>query len=87
MDIKCIKCGEPWAIDSLHDAVAEGLHESFAAARDAFYKQGCTALGERCGTAIDAGQSNALSEVYALLGDDIDGTASFLEDAGYLGLL
>lgn len=87
MDIRCPHCAEPWDLDSLHDAVDEGLHEDFAAARKAFTVHGCKAFDTSHGELIDAGRRNLISEVYALSGDDIDGAASDLEDAEFLGLI
>ena len=76
MDIKCHKCGEPWDMDSLHDA--EGY--TYAQARDMFYKVGCelwTSHGD-----MGTENSDILAELQDLMGDDVDGLASLTEDFG-----
>lgn len=96
-DIYCPRCGEAFALDEFHEYVNEpvpgGLtrFESFKQVKDFFYARGCGVLlnGKPCkagdeGSKTRAAYSSALSE---LLGDDVDGIASELEDAEYLGLL
>lgn len=86
MDIYCGKCGEPVAIDYLHDvADDEGL--TFAQVRANFQREGCTAIFARCSetnTDTDSRygltRGEAASALYDILGDDIDGAASMLED-------
>jgi hypothetical protein len=46
---------------------------------------GDTATKKTCVPA-DRGKSNIVSEVYDLLGDDMDGAAAMLEDAELMGL-
>ena len=83
-DIYC-KCGEPWDVDSLHD-LSDEQKCSFDTARQMFREQGCKAFGSSCSnTNPAAGEIIALAD--ELMGDDIDGVVSFLEDAHYLGLL
>jgi len=77
MDIYCSKCGEPWDIDCLHDS---SEHNTFQAARKAFYRDGCAAIwGDKC-TASDSLRTRAAGVLQELLGDDIDGLASEMED-------
>lgn len=80
MDIKCVKCGEPWDMSELHemgDWVGEEL--SYSDARERFYATGCEAFGSKHGDGkADAG----IGVLYDLLGDDVDGAASLMEDLG-----
>ena len=76
MDIYCRNCGEPWDNDSIHEeAQIYGL--SYAEVAKDFRRNGCSALGSRCST-NDADPTVALA--YELMGDDMDGAASILED-------
>lgn len=98
MDIRCVKCGEPWDLDSLHDQVdpkarngqKDGfggkLYSSFSAARKAFYRDGCELFGASHGP-IDPEKGAVVAALQDLAGDDIDGLASDIEDAEALGLL
>jgi hypothetical protein len=95
MDILCPKCGEPWDIYELGEqarevAEWEGAHyeDVYKALRREFSRKGCEAFeGGRCSEPLDKGRSALISEVYGLLGDDMDGAAAMLEDAELLGLL
>ena len=93
MDIRCPICSEPWDLDTLHDEVTERFDDQarsetpyedlFGQVRRDFSRQGCEALGSRhAQTTADP----IVSEIYALMGDDLDGAASLLEDAEALGL-
>jgi hypothetical protein len=90
VDIRCPRCAEPWDLDSLHEVVADGDFPDFNAARKAFTSKGCgvafASWGVRC-EADTTGRSAIISALAALAGDDVDGFASDLEDAEYLGLL
>lgn len=88
MDIYCVKCGEPWEIDYLHD-VADELGSTFNAVRQGFSRRGCEALGASHGDMGQIGATRALyaSALFDLMGDDIDGIASELDDAMALGFL
>lgn len=59
-----------------------------------FRKRGCKAMVNGFGPQSSCvpqpgteGRSAVIAEVYELLGDDMDGAASFLEDAENMGLL
>ena len=80
MDLRCIKCGEPWEMDYLHE-VAKEQGSTFARVADRFAVKGCEALG---GTHNDFDYENgpAVAAIYDLLGDDIDGAAALIEDFG-----
>ena len=86
MDIYCVRCCEPWGMDELHYR-AEEIAGTFATVRDDFYSRGCEALGEAKCERVDAlGEDGKLSKGVAmsalidLLGDDIDGIASMMDD-------
>ena len=101
MDVYCVKCGEPWEIDSLHEEVAARADmghpmATFNVVRDDFYSLGCAALDtafgsvdcEPQGTLNGDGRlsaSAAMGVLTELLGDDIDGVASMMDDylSGY----
>jgi len=81
MDIYCPRCSEPWDIDELHTAVEEGYAADYDDARRTFYADGCGPLfgGPLCreNRTLKSEASLALADV---LGGDIDGVASMLED-------
>lgn len=76
MDIYCPVCGEPWAVDELHAVPGE----AFEAARRRFRAEGCAVFGSRHNTPIDADTAARSAALFSLLGDDIDGIASLMED-------
>lgn len=95
MNIYCKHCGEPWDLYELHEvADATGNYENlrpFAEARALFYIHGCGVFQNfppsNC-TAAPIVPRESLAAVDALqdlLGDDVDGLASMLEDARYMG--
>lgn len=75
MDIKCPICREPFDLDELHDVPGSTFDEAYAA----FTRSGCGVVfndGKSCGTR----RQHDLDAVYELLGDDVDGAASIIED-------
>lgn len=90
MDIRCPKCGEPWDFDTLHDAAEEQESTYDKVAAD-FRSRGCAALGwgscsepsEETDRHYGLRPQDAASALYDLLGDDMDGAASMLEDMGF----
>lgn len=84
MDIKCPVCREPWDIDSLHDVADE--FGSFDATYRIFRTQGCGVAFASWGNqhctreARNDAKSDALFALAELLGDDVDGYASMIED-------
>jgi len=90
MDLYCPRrgCGEPIENDSLHDAVEDGLYPNYRAAAAAFRSEGCTAIGYVHSKGNDNDMRTlAMDAMYDLLGDDMDGAASMMDDLEYLGLL
>lgn len=90
MDIFCTTCGEPWAVDSLHDAVDEGNASDYQDARMIFFSSGCGTLFNRrpCERPETGGpaamRANVTAALLDVLGDDLDGLASELEDAAFM---
>ena len=86
MDIYCPRCSEPWDMAELHAAVEEGYAADYDDARRTFFADGCGTLfgGLPCqeNRTIRSEASLALADV---LGEDIDGIASMLEDFEYEG--
>jgi hypothetical protein len=102
MDLYCPICGEPVEFDELHDVVAvrhdrsewytDGKYDQdkydklFRAVRQEFRTTGCATFGSRCNSESLSPRNNLIGEVMDLLGDDLDGAASMLDDARHLGL-
>ena len=78
MDIFCPVCGEPWDLDELHDV--PGI--PFEAARRGFAAEGCGVFGTKHNSTIDSDRATKSAVLHELLGDDIDGIASLMEDLG-----
>lgn len=87
MDLYC-KCGEPWDMDSLHDICEDLLHAGdtrdyesiWQEAKQNFRKQGCRLFGCDCTNAPNNDRYNIQEALFEVLGDDIDGVASTMED-------
>lgn len=86
MDIYCSKCGEPIDSYELHD-VADADGVSYETVASNFRKDGCKALGYKCNTEPSRGHAVAAEAMYELLGDDMDGAATMLDDLDFLGML
>jgi len=78
MDIYCPVCGEPWDLDELHGV--PGI--TFEAARRRFAAEGCGLFDSQHNSAIDSDRAAKSALLHELLGDDIDGIASLMEDLG-----
>jgi hypothetical protein len=85
-DIKCPRCGEPYDLDCLHEVAAE-RDVLFIKVYHAFITTGCTALsGEYFGNIPECALDNYAmlrSAMADILGDDVDGYISELEDLGF----
>jgi hypothetical protein len=79
MDIICPRCGEPCDAYELHDAPG-GYDEG----RYMFFKYGCGVAfnGKPC-EKVESEAATASAVLANVLGDDVDGIASMLEDFGY----
>ena len=86
MDIYCVICGEPWDMDCLFDAVTEGRATDWNDARSKFEREGCGLWGLKCSTTPDTARAMASAAIMEVMGDDLDGVASMLEDAEYFGM-
>ena len=97
MDVYCHVCGEPTGVDYFHD-VADMRGTTFRTVQRDFQARGCVALNEDAtnnsapswcerpegGRSMVSMASEVLND---LLGDDIDGIASSMEDFAFLGML
>lgn len=83
MDIRCRKCAEPIDMDELHD-IAIDTGTTFHEVQRSFVQYGCVALGMVCNTQADTELAAISGALFDMLGDDIDGVASMLEDWEYL---
>lgn len=90
MDLPCVKCGEPWDNDSLHEEASESDRTYTAVARD-FAIRGCAALETAFGPSTCVPNRSLRTEVasamFDLMGDDTDGVASMMSDFEYMGML
>ena len=91
MDIICPVCCEPWEIDTLHEYVREASEMfprdgyTFEMVRARFMSQGCGAAFAGWKVACDpdtSGRASVFAGLADILGDDVDGYASFCEDFG-----
>ncbi len=78
MDINCSKCGEPWDVYTLNE---------YEVSIASFSKNGCKVFGVKCNENTIDKKNSLYSEIYDILGDDVDGAASIIEDAQYLGII
>jgi hypothetical protein len=87
MDIPCPICGEPWDTDEFHFA-AEEQNTTYKELSHEFQRKGCEVLGggAYC-EPVTNNRTAAAAAMYELMGDDLDGVASMLEDAEIMGLI
>jgi hypothetical protein len=91
MDVFCSHCGEPWDIYSIHEIVGGSYNHKNVQ----FQQLGCgafevppvecQAVTPEAGSPMDT-RAQAAGAMYDLLGDDMDGAASMLDDAEAMGL-
>ena len=84
-EIPCTKCGEKIEIDFLHDVATE-QQKTFSATLQEFYRKGC-GLFQTESCIPGGGHQIILEELALLMGDDVDGFASMVEDFEELGAL
>jgi len=96
MDIYCTRCGEPWELDFIHDRVDEmkqdgetvnGQEPTFKRVKDDFIRRGCVALGGGHCESSPSLRTEAMSALADVLGDDVDGIASMMDDLDFMGML
>jgi len=84
MDIYCRHCGEPWDIDSLHD-----VDLPIEQANKLFRKNGCGVFGNEFNSDPNSKCTNEphnpdtamkAGSLYDVLGSDLDGAASMMEE-------
>jgi len=91
MDIICPNCCEPWEIDTLHEYAQEAaemfprLGVTFETVRARFMSQGCGSAFDGWKVTCErdtSGRASVFAGLADILGDDVDGYASFCEDFG-----
>ena len=89
MDIHCRNCGEPWENETLHE-VAQEMGTTYSKVAKDFSAKGCKAFDgsdyETSHCTADS-RAEARGAIADLLGDDLDGYASTMEDLEYMGML
>jgi len=81
MDMICINCGEPWAIDSvLHEAPQEFTRTHSRIDRC----PACPATGRPHLSTAERERLDLIAHLADMCGDDIDGFAAELEDFGFV---
>lgn len=85
MDIYCPKCGEPCDIDTLHD-YAQEHHTTFREIHRLFQTVGCANSMPNyrwtCTPSRNPQRAQVARMLGEIMGDDVDGIASFFEDFG-----
>jgi hypothetical protein len=95
MDVRCKVCGEPWALDTLHEEVQTrkqaGEKATYQSVAAEFRAVGCKALREvgadDCSrrTGGTATVDEAIQALYDINGEDMDGAAAGIEDLEMMG--
>lgn len=89
MDLKCPKCRESWDHDTLHE-YAEEVGSTYREVGKLFRTKGCGVAFAEWQVACQPASRDWRSVsgvIYDLLGDDLDGASSLLEDAEFAGLI
>lgn len=82
MDIYCPKCAEPTDQDELH--YVDG--KTYDQAAKAFRLDGCKVLGFTCNPrTTNSFKAQASYAMFELLGDDMDGATSLMDDFESMG--
>ncbi len=81
MDILCTRCGEPWDVFSLVDDMSSEEAASLKAGKGC---PGCVNTPTEQVVNIAPNSSLIQAELATLLGDDMDGLASTMEDFGLI---
>lgn len=96
MDIRCPKCCEPWEIDTVHEYVSD-MGDMFPASASVYTFKNVYRLfrTQGCGVAFDgwevscepdrSGRAEIIGMLANVLGDDVDGFASMLDDLNHMG--
>jgi len=86
MDIYCLNCGEPFEVTEVYD---DPTGFEFGASRGQIKSCPCC-HGKKEAAVTDPKQKARLNNIALmaeLLGDDVDGLASMIDDFDYVGLL
>jgi hypothetical protein len=89
MDIYCPVCGEPWENDTLHD-YAQETNSTYKNVYRSFINDGCGVAFTTWGVTCEPNPSmrtHLMGVLAEIMGDDVDGIMSSMEDAEYLGIL
>lgn len=102
VDIYCKRCGEPWDMDEIHEEISARLRAGaldadapyeahYSTVKREFFRLGCGAFTDVVGegyVCADTGSARAhvAAVLYDAFGHDLDGVASDLADAEYLGV-
>lgn len=95
MDVVCKWCKEPWDMYEAHD-IAKATSQTYQQVMASFTKIGCAAFSEGMESIVatekncvdaDAEPDQGIQTIYELLGNDMDGAASLIEDFGAIGML
>jgi hypothetical protein len=82
MDVKCPICAEPWENETIHDYASE-YSSTYAQVAKLFRTKGCGVAFDSWDVTCEKSEnSEMLSALADLLGDDLDGYASMVEDFG-----
>lgn len=82
MDIYCPRCGEPWDNDTLHDE-ADERNTTYREMQTRFAAKGCAAFDEAHNENGDQFRAAASGVLMEMMGDDFDGVAAMMQDAGF----
>jgi type II secretory ATPase GspE/PulE/Tfp pilus assembly ATPase PilB-like protein len=85
MDVYCQHCDEPYDVYSAHHELGDDNLDSMQAKNDFISGKGCPSCNwGKKGDSTNSFKSEAMSAMSDILGDDIDGMASMLDDYEYM---
>ena len=88
MDLYCQHCDEPWEVSTVYHELGDENKTAEKAKQDFLAGVGCPScewgtLGEKTASI----KSDAMWAMAEMLGDDVDGMASMMDDFEYMGML
>ena len=89
MDIYCPVCSEPWDNDALHE-YAEELEMKYSDVARTYRESGCGEAFKEWGITcekVSNSRTRVMAALIEIMGDDMDGIMSGMEDAEYLNLV
>ena len=87
-DIYCVKCGEAFDRDELHDWEGpNGEERTYSENMAAFTSEGCKGIGMTCNTVAAYGEDTGMIAgiMYDLMGDDLDSMGDMMDMARTMG--